>query len=537
MFRRWWLRLGEYRLMAAGIVLAGVVGAVLRAGLSHRSAAVAAADWSPRLEATPVAEASKAEVERVCAACHVLPPPETFPRDAWKAEVVRGFKFFDRSGNTSAAPDEGRVLRWFQNRAPESLPQPVQMHASRDLPVRFHRTVYPGAATGRASWVANVHFVQLFDEQKRDVLVCDMGLGQVQVLSPYEPAAQLRVLDQTIPHPAHAEVVDLDRDGVKDLIIANLGQPLPTDELVGSVVWLKGAGGRSFTPITLAQGLGRVADVEAADFDGDGDLDLIVAVFGHLAAGEVLYLENRTRETGRVSFAPKTVDERHGAIHVPVADLNGDRRPDFVALISQEHETVVAYLNAGGGRFNPEVIYNAPHPAFGSSGIQVVDLDGDGDLDVLLTNGDVLDTRQLRPYHGVSWLENRGHYPFQHHPITSFYGAHRAVAADVDGDGDMDILATSFLPGRAFNDLRQQLRLDSILLLEQTAPGEFERHALESVAADHLTCDLGDYDGDGMVDLVIGNFSSTFPGETTGDIGGRGAVIIDKNLGPRNRDR
>ena len=63
---------------------------------------------------------------------------------------------------------------------------------------------------------------------------------------------------------------------------------------------------------------------------------------------------------------------------MPVGDLNKDGRPDFVALISQEHETVVAFLNEGNGRFRKETIYTAPHPAFGSSGIQLIDLDGQG---------------------------------------------------------------------------------------------------------------------------------------------------------------
>ena len=69
---------------------------------------------------------------------------------------------------------------------------------------------------------------------------------------------------------------------------------------------------------------------------------------------------------------------------------NRDGKPDFVAAITQEHETVVAFLNEGGGRFRKETIYTAPHPAFGINGMQLVDLDGDGDLDVLLTNGDAL---------------------------------------------------------------------------------------------------------------------------------------------------
>ena len=66
---------------------------------------------------------------------------------------------------------------------------------------------------------------------------------------------------------------------------------------------------------------------------------------------------------------------------------------DFVVLLAQEHETVLAYLNKGRGdfTFDQKAIYAAPHPNWGSSGIQLVDLDKDGDLDVLLTHGDTWD--------------------------------------------------------------------------------------------------------------------------------------------------
>jgi len=306
-------------------------------------------------------------------------------------------------------------------------------------------------------------------------------------------------------------VVDLDGDGTKDILLACLGSFYATDDRVGSVVWLKGSADGTFTPITLLEGVGRVADVQAADFQGNGKLDLIVAVFGWRQTGEILYLENRTTDWSHPVFVPHVLDERHGAIHVPVGDLNKDGRPDFVALISQEHETVVAFLNEGNGRFRKETIYTAPHPAFGSSGIQLIDLDGDGDLDVLLTNGDSLDAPYLlKPYHGVQWLENRGSFPFVHHRLIDLYGAMRAVAADVDGDGDLDIVVVSFLPGEYFPQ-RTELKLDSVLLLEQTAPGKFSPHVLESVHCDHLTCALGDLDGDGKVDLVIANFAKGSP--------------------------
>jgi hypothetical protein len=142
--------------------------------------------------------------------------------------------------------------------------------------------------------------------------------------------------------------------------------------------------------------------------------------------GRVLYLENQTSDWSHPVFVPHVLDDRHGAIHVPVGDLNGDGRPDFVALISQEHETIVAFLNEGNGQFRKETIYTGPHPAYGSSGIQLVDLNGDGRLDVLYTNGDTMDPPYvLKPYHSIQWLENQGRFPFVHHPITPMWRAPR----------------------------------------------------------------------------------------------------------------
>jgi hypothetical protein len=331
-----------------------------------------------------------------------------------------------------------------------------------------------------------------------------MRSGQVSVFRPYDARPTWRVLAR-LPVPAHAEVVDLDGDGHLDVIVACLGSFYPTDSRTGSVVWLRGSADGTFTAIPLLEDVGRVADVQAADFNGDGKLDLVVAVFGWRKSGEVLYLENRTKDWSKPAFVPHVVDQRHGAIHVPVCDLNGDGKPDFVALISQEHETIVAFLNEGGGRFRKETIYTAPHPAFGSSGIQLVDLNGDGRLDVLYTNGDSMDSDYLKPYHGVHWLENRGTFPFVPHTLTTMPGVMRAVAADLDGDGLLDVVAVSWLPRHVFPQ-RAKLGLDAVILLRQTAPGQFARYWLENGSCDHSTCAVGDLMGDGRLHLVMGNF-------------------------------
>src|SRR5438034_1124840 len=292
----------------------------------------------------------------------------------------------------------------------------------------------PSSPRESALAISNVRLVNLFDGPRPDILACDMGgvreEGLVMALKPYESGATWQVLAR-ISHPAHAEVVDLDGDGIKDVLVANLGSFPPTDARCGSVVWLRGGKDGRFTPITLLDGVGRVADVQAADFRGVGKLDLVVAAFGWRKTGEVIYLENQTTDWSHPAFVPHVLDDRHGAIHVPVGDINGDGRPDFVALLSQEHETIVAFLNEGNGRFRKETIYAGPHPAYGSTGIQLVDLDGNGTLDVLYTNGDSMDKPHvLKPYHGVQWLENQGRFPFVHHPIAPMHGVHREVVDD-----------------------------------------------------------------------------------------------------------
>ncbi len=468
-------------------------------------------------------EASSEQVHQFCGmACHAYPPAETFPRSVWRREIKQAYDFFRNSKLTVDFPSQESVALYYERKAPAELPLLKTGNTKRPLPVSFQRKEFRIPAAGFHPAVSNVNLVHLFDERRLDVLACEMRLGQILALQPYAPQPSWRLLYSNGPNkgfnPAHAEVVDLDGDGIKDVLVANLGHFAPTDAPCGSVIWLRGLGEGRFQPYTLLDGVGRVADVQAADFRGNGKLDLVVAVFGWRNTGEVLYLENQTTDWKKPRFLPHVLDDRHGSIHVPIADINGDGKLDFVALISQEHETLVAFLNEGG-HFRKEEIWTAPHPAYGSSGIQLVDLNGDGKLDVLYTNGDSLDPPfLLRPYHGVQWLENQGRFPFQHHPLTSMYGVARAVAADFRGKGNKDIVAVSLLTAEEFPQ-RKELQLDSMIYLEHTAPGEYIRHRLETVACDHFTCVAGDIYNDGSIHLVTGSFTfseaSTIPQAVT----------------------
>jgi hypothetical protein len=355
-----------------------------------------------------------------------------------------------------------------------------------------------------------VRFLDLDGDGRLQVVAADMSAGLVVAADPLRPEAGMRVLAQ-VPHPCHTEAVDLDRDRLVDLVVADLGDVPPGDYLKGSVVWLRRLKEGGYKAYTLASGLPRVADVQAADVDGDGDLDLIVAAFGWREVGGIYLLENRTTDWSNPVFVKREIDSRQGAIHVPVTDLNGDGKPDFVALLAQHYEAVVAFLGDGKGGFQPQTLYAGPHPAWGSSGLALVDFDRDGDMDALVTNGDMLDDFLLKPYHGIRWLENRGNLVFREHELANLPGVHRALAADIDGDGDLDVVACAYvqfkMPGGQTVDprARDQARMPSLVWLEQTSPGRFERHTLEQ-GGHHVALDVADYDHDGDPDIVVGHF-------------------------------
>ncbi len=446
------------------------------------------------------------EVDQFCGACHAVPLPTAVPRDAWFKEVERGYYFYFNSGRTDLTPPPVEdVVAYYQQQAPVRLEVPTADQAVGFGPIRFRRDSLPlPGGEARPADVSHLRHWAEGADGEGSLLFTDMHSGSVGHVR-FDARVPTIELDGRLSHPGHVEPVDLDQDGVIGLLVAELGSREPADHANGKVVWLAPSAA-GIVPVVLCEQLGRVADVQAADFDDDGDLDLVVAEFGWHSTGRILLLRRDGNRDGKPHFSVDVLDERHGAIHVPVADLDGDGRLDFIALISQEHEVIEAFINQGGATFRIERIYDARDPAHGSSGIQAVDMDGDGDIDVLHTNGDSFDSFHLKPYHGVRWLENTGGFPFRSHELAVLPGVHRALTMDLDDDGDQDIAACAFLPSRLAGDARPE-DMDSVIWLEQTSQGGFERHVIERGSPLHATMAVADIDKDGKLDIIVGNFS------------------------------
>lgn len=462
-------------------------------------------------EASPASDAeAEALVRSHCGTCHLPPSATSFPKAQWPTVLRWMDDMLDQLQRPRVPPAVlARLTRYYEARAPETISA-----LPPDPPTDTSRFQLDRSFPGRRHSVTDVRAVDLDQDGRLDLLVCESGglarmSGQVTWLRRVGESWDEVVLAQT-PNPARARAFDFDGDGDLDVVVAVLGSLGPSDRALGGVLLIEADGHGGFTPRTLLQGVGRVADVQPGDFNADGRMDFAVATFGHRRIGSVGWIE----QTENGEFVHHELLRKPGALHVPVADLNGDGALDIVALVSQETETIFAYLGDGSGSFRSEVLFQAP-PEFGSTGIELVDLDRDGDLDILHSNGDTADTgaktgTKLRPHHGVRWLENTtgsgihhgGNGPaelhFEVHPIIRLYGAYAATAGDIDGDGDLDIAAAS-----VFTDLEDPGR-QSLGWWENDGDQGFSGHGLAQMPVNLASIALADLDGDGRLDLVAG---------------------------------
>ena len=108
-----------------------------------------------------------------------------------------------------------------------------------------------------------------------------------------------------LSNPSHISMVDFDRDGMKDFFVADLGRlPALRPHSRSSSCCCADTRDGKYQQLEL-DGWPRVADVETADFNGDGTEDVVVAAFGWRKVGNLSVLENHTTDYSRPSFVTR----------------------------------------------------------------------------------------------------------------------------------------------------------------------------------------------------------------------------------------
>ena len=105
----------------------------------------------------------------------------------------------------------------------------------------------------------------------------------------------------------------------------------------------------------------------------------------------------------------------------------------------------------------------------------------------------------------MQWLENQGNLKFELHRIADLSGASSPQAADIDGDGDLDVVVVSAY--NRWDDPTAQ----SLVWLENNGRQQFAMHRIATSPTHLITVAIGDLDGNGTPDLVTGGLHISAP--------------------------
>ncbi|MDA3816649.1 MAG: T9SS type A sorting domain-containing protein [Prolixibacteraceae bacterium] len=245
-------------------------------------------------------------------------------------------------------------------------------------------------------------------------------------------SAQNNVLFASALNASSTYSADLDGDGDMDVLSAS-----SDDDKIAWYENTDGAGTFSAQKV-ITTDADRARSVYAADLDGDGDMDVLSASYWD---DKIAWYENLDG-AGTFSAQKVITTEANGAGSVYAADLDGDGDKDVLSA-SENDAKIAWYENLdGAGTFSTQNIITTN--ADGAMSVYAADLDGDGDKDVL--SASCWDDK-------IAWYENLGGGgSFSSQNVVSGFkeiidsnvvGAGSVYAADLDGDGDMDVLSAS----------------------------------------------------------------------------------------------
>lgn len=432
-----------------------------------------------------------------CGSCHEYPDPKLLPEKIWAEKVLpemglrlgvgdkntlltrMSLKLFDQlnelgiypNHNLISADDWESIVAYYRENALEEVTANVDDHIVTEGMHLFHQFNILGDS-GRSAQTTMVRFVP----KRKEIWI---GSGS-KALEKYDLNGIFKSSFYT-PSPI------VDAIDEKDPIYLGIGNMLPNEDRNGRLFMTneKGTKGK-----LLIDSLHRPSQMIKADIDNDGTEDMVILEFG-FETGQVRLVNGKTGVTSIVSSQP-------GARNIHLRDGDKDGLPDLYILFAQAREQVSLFHNLGGSKFREEVLLRFPS-IYGSSFLDIADMNNDGHKDLIMSFGDNADYSNSRKrFHGVQIYTGDGQNQYTKSWFYPSYGATKTIAGDFDNDGDQDLAMIGF-----FSDPSVK---GSFLYFENKSGMRFDKADLHVPEEKWLVMESSDMDDDGDLDLILGSF-------------------------------
>ena len=344
----------------------------------------------------------------------------------------------------------------------------------------------------------NLVLADINNDKKLDIILVDGGgnvftfYGKGTGVFTTGPAYPLQT--QLFGGNYSVAVGDFNSDGTPDL--------LETDGEATSTVSFGRGDGSFQTNQLYAYGTLVANNIVTADFNGDGFPDIAQSLSGGANGKIGINLGSSHGVLGATSQVTASTCANNVVEWVATGDVNGDGKADIVATMQGasfagcQNNTVAVLIGQGTGKFKPAVYYPT-NSAAQEGEVYLVDVNGDGKLDIVTENADGT----------ISVLLNKGNGTYKAGTLVTGLSAiypHSVYLtfADFNGDGKMDIGAEG---GQT-----------EVYVLLGTGTGTFGAPIQTVTPYYPITLAAADFDQDGKMDLLV---TTTANGCTNNDRG------------------
>ncbi len=444
----------------------------------------------------------KALVQQHCTKCHALVPVNMLTKDVWTVHSLPGMApyfaiktygidYYKEGNDTTGMSLQNwqAIVSYYKKFAPDTLPA-----AKTPAPLLND---WAGFTLKKSARSNDICFTTMIAANPKNGKIYT---GDVVSNNLTEWDSQLNIT-KAVKLPSAAVNLNFlpDSAGVSQAIVSSIGRLDPVDFPNGKVLKVSLTGNPQLSQVQ--SDLPRPIQTLSADFDKDGQNEMVVCAQGNLKGGVYMLKWDAAKKT----YKQLSITDRPGAAQAITGDFNNDGWADIMVLYGAGDEGLAMYLNNKKGGFESRELLRFP-AVNGSTSFQLADIDHDGDLDLIYTCGyNFRDSRILKPYHGLYIYKNTGNFNFKQEWFYPINGCSKAIATDFDGDGDLDIATIAF-----FADMKNN-PAEEFIYFEQDKAMQFKPHAIPvSQNGRWMSMDVSDINHDGKPDILLANYASGF---------------------------